>query len=219
MKIKWNYYSDELTLEEKKDHSYILHFSFDLEREKTMIDIVKILRGIKILELEPENLEKIGDNEEIELYKVNQYTDLITYSKEKRIIIEPAQELDKFVNIEDKIIINVYEVLNSRGMKKLFEKDNKNNSDMNDMNLNSFIPPKDIPKNNDEIKNKIETSGDKEKIKSTCLKKLGELNITGDKDNIHPSEILDSKGMKKTLEEKNVISYEANLYSFIPLKD
>ena len=215
----WNYYSDELTLEEKKDHSYILHFSFDLEREKTMIDIIKILRGIKILELEPENMEKIKDSEDIELYKVNQYTDLITYSKEKRIIIEPEQELDKFVNIEDKIIINVYEVLNSRGMKKLFEKDKKNNSDMDDMNLNSFIPPKDIPKNNDENKNKIETSGDKEKIKSTCLKKLGELNITGDKDNIHPSEILDSKGMKKTLEEKNVISYEANLYSFIPLKD
>ena len=138
--------------EEKKDHSYILHFSFDLEREKTMIDIIKILRGIKILELEPENMEKIKDSEDIELYKVNQYTDLITYSKEKRIIIEPAQELDKFVNIEDKIIINVYEVLNSRGMKKIFDEKNSINYDLD---LYSFISLKDKPKNIDCIRNKL----------------------------------------------------------------
>ena len=39
-----NYYKNELTSEEKKNHSLILHFSFDLERAKTMIDIIKILK-------------------------------------------------------------------------------------------------------------------------------------------------------------------------------
>jgi ubiquitin C-terminal hydrolase len=30
----WNYYTNNLTIEEKKKHVIILHFSFDLEREK-----------------------------------------------------------------------------------------------------------------------------------------------------------------------------------------
>ena len=34
VKILWNYYTNVLTVEEKKEHYVQLHFSFDLEREK-----------------------------------------------------------------------------------------------------------------------------------------------------------------------------------------
>ena len=148
----WNYYADILTVEEKKDQASILHFSFDLEREKTFSDVFQILRGIKILELEPEKIEEIQKNEEIELYEIKHYTELIAYSNEKRKIIFPEQELDKYVNIEDKIIIDVYEVLNSIGIQQLYQNNNKINSNFN---LYSFISLKEKPKNFKEINKKL----------------------------------------------------------------
>ena len=109
----WNYYTNVLTNEEKNRHVIELHFSFDLEREKKMVDIIKILRGIKPLELEPENIAETYNDDKITEYKLDQLTDFITYSKEKNCIIYPYAEIDKYVNMEDKIILNVYEVLNS----------------------------------------------------------------------------------------------------------
>ena len=147
-----NYYKNELTSEEKKNHSLILHFSFDLEREKTMIDIIKILKGIKPLELEPEKISEIYNNDEVKLYKIEHYTDLITYSKEKRKIIYPDQEIDKYVNIEDKIIINAYEVLNSYGMQKIFPNPNHKI----DLYTADFL--KNKPKSKDDIRNNLSKS-------------------------------------------------------------
>jgi len=122
----WNYYTNELKDEQKKQHINKLHFSFDLERDKNMMDIIRILRGIKILELEPEDMIQTYKSDEMVEYKVQHLTDLITYSKEKNKIIYPNSEIDKYVNMEDKIILNVYEILNSNGMQKLFEEKNKN---------------------------------------------------------------------------------------------
>ena len=133
----WNYYTNELTNEQKKQHVIKLNFSFDLEREKKMIDITKILRGIKILELEPENIVEVYNDEKLTEYKVEHLTDFITYSKEKNKIIHPYSDIDKFVNIEDKIILNVYEILNSNGMKLLFKEEN--NKDNNIIDLYSFF--------------------------------------------------------------------------------
>ena len=133
----WNYYTNELTNEQKNQHVINLNFAFDLEREKKMIDITKILRGIKILELEPENIVEVYNNEKLTEYKVEQLTDLITYSKEKNKIIHPYSDIDKFVNIEDKIILNVYEILNSNGMKLLFNEEN--NKDNKIIALYSFL--------------------------------------------------------------------------------
>ena len=133
----WNYYTNELTNEQKNQHIIKLSFSFDLEREKKMIDITKILRGIKILELEPENIVEVYSNEKLTEYKVEQLTDFITYSKEKNKIIHPYSDIDKFVNIEDKIILNVYEILNSNGMKLLFKEES--NNDNNIIALYSFL--------------------------------------------------------------------------------
>ena len=130
----WKFYTNVLSNEQKKQHVIKLHFSFDLEREKKMTDITKILRGIKPLELEPENITEVYTDKNLIEYKVNQLTDLITYSKEKGKIIYPDSSIDKYVNIEDKIIINVYEILNTNGMQLLC---NKENSD-DDVILNLY---------------------------------------------------------------------------------
>ena len=134
----WNYYRNVLTIEEKKEQRMKLHFNFDLEREKTMLDIIKILRVIKILELEPDNIIETYNDEKITEFKVDNLTDFITYSKENNKIIFPNSSIDKYVNSEDKIILNVYEVLNSNGMKLLFEENNKNKI----FNLYSYITKK-----------------------------------------------------------------------------
>ena len=139
----WNYFVDELNLEEKKNQSLILHFNLELESDVTMIEFVKLLRRMKLLELENEKLKKIKMNDDILLYEVEHYTNLITYSKEKNKIIYPEEELDKYSNIDNKIIINVYEVLNLKGIKKVFEEFNKINFKMN---LYSFTLIKYKPK-------------------------------------------------------------------------
>ena len=100
MQNLWNYYINVLSIEEKKKQVITLHFYFDLEREKKMLDITKLIRGIKPLELEPENVIETYNDEKIIEYKVEQFTDFITYSKEKNIIIYPDSDIDKFVEIK-----------------------------------------------------------------------------------------------------------------------
>jgi len=48
-----DYYSMKLTFEQKMEHAVYLSFEFDYEREKSIGDIVKLLRNIPLLELEP----------------------------------------------------------------------------------------------------------------------------------------------------------------------
>ena len=166
----WNYYTNNLTIEEKKQHIIILRFSFDLEREKKMMDIIKIIRGIKPLDLEPENIQETHNNDSIIEYKIEHLTDFITYSKEKHEIIYPNSEIDKYVNIEDKIILNIYEVLNTKGMEKLLDEGKRYKNlnlftylykkNLSAISLDDFreilkdsecIPTKDISTNNNNI--------------------------------------------------------------------
>ena len=133
----WKYYSNVLSNEQKKKHIIKLNFSFRLEREKKMTDITKILRGIKPLELEPENLTQVFCVESYNMYKINHLTELITYSMEKDRIIYPDSSIDKYINIEDKIIINVYEVLNTNGMQLLYNKENSKDEVV--MNLYTYL--------------------------------------------------------------------------------
>ena len=70
--ILWNYYSNVLTSEEKQQHVIELHFSFDFERNKKILDIIKILRGIIILNLEPENITENYINENLTEIKFEQ---------------------------------------------------------------------------------------------------------------------------------------------------
>ena len=196
----WNYYTDVLTLEEKKDHASSLHFSFDLEREKTMVDVIRILKGIKILELEQENFEELYKDSEIELSEIKHYTDLITYSKEKKKIIFPDQELDKYVNIEDKIIINVYEVLNTKGIQKLYEHyiDNIDRQ----FNLYSFTCLKEKAKNFGDLKNYL--------IKTPIGETINKEKNQKNKDNT------EEKDNKNKIEKIKLISFNEKM---IYLKD
>ena len=155
IKNLWNYYTNVLSIKEKEEQCIKLHFSFDLEREKKMIDITKMLRGIKPLELEPENYTETINNENLNEYKINHLTDLITYSHEKNKIIFPNSSIDKFVNINDNIILNIYEVLNTNGMSLLYEEENKNNGNLNDLILYSYLIKKSQILNLDDVRNKI----------------------------------------------------------------
>ena len=181
----WNYYTNVLTIEEKKQQVIRLHFSFDLEREKKMMDITKIIRGIKPLDIEPERITEIFNNEIITEYKVEHLTDFITYSKEKDVIIYPDSEIDKYVNIEDKIILNIYEVLNTNGMKKLFEEENKNIN----INLYTYLYKNTSLPN---INTYIDT------LKDSCF-------IKGNKDNnIYIEDISTSNNSGNTINENNM---------------
>ena len=140
----WKYYTNVLTIEEKKQHIIKLHFSFDLEREKKMMDVIKIIRGIKPLELEPEKIREISNNDKFVEYKIKHLTDFITYSNEKNEIIYPNSEIDKYVNIEDKIILNIYEVLNTNGMEKLLEEEKR----YKNLNMYTYLCKKKITVDN-----------------------------------------------------------------------
>ena len=148
----WKYYINVLSSEEKNKYEVKLHFSFDLEREKKMMDITKILRGIKILELEPENYNEVTNNENFIEYKMEQLTEFITYSKEKKKIIYPHFDIDKFVNSEDKIILNVYEVLNSKGIQLLLEDEAYN------INLYSYFYKNTLTGNLDDLRKLLHNS-------------------------------------------------------------
>ena len=113
--ILCDYYSTKLNYEQKKEQAVHVYLEFDYEREKCIGDIIKLIRKISLLELEPENVEINMDNPEIKEYKINHYTELIAYFSDKNKIIKNDMIIDNFVDTNDRIQINVYEVLNSNG--------------------------------------------------------------------------------------------------------
>ena len=148
----WNYYTFTRQ-EEKNEQASNLHFSFDLERKNTISDVIKILRGIKILELEPEKKNLVEKSEKIELNEIKHYTDFIVYSNETKKIMFPEEELDIYVDIEDKVTIIVYETLNSLGLQELFK--NYINENNNNFKLYSFISIIEKPNNFEGIKKQL----------------------------------------------------------------
>ena len=219
----WNYYTNELKDEQKNQHIIKLHFSFDLERDKTMMDIIKILRGIKILELEPENIIQTYKDEKIIEYKVEHLTDLITYSKEKNKIIYPNSEIDKYVNMEDKIILNVYEILNSNGMQKLFEAQNKNKE--TEINLYTYSLNNNKHLNLDEFRNIFYKTNFSEKNKRITFETetgsiLPEIDTSSEKkinENENDNKIIEQKNENAINEKK--ISEKSDKINVISLKD
>ena len=171
-----------------------------------MVDITKIIRGIKILELEPENIKITYDDEKITEYNVEQLTDFITYSKEKNKIIFPNNDIDKFVNIEDKIILNIYEVLNAKGMDLLFKEENKNNG-INIMNIYSYLNKTKEHLNVDGLRDKI--------VKGHYEQKKDDNNIdintnikdtSSSSENVINEKITENKIIEKRIEDINVLS-------------
>ena len=153
----WDYYTVKLNYEQKLEHLVHITFEFDFERQKSIEDILKLLRNISILDLEPENYEININNPEITEYKINHYTDFIVYSYDKSKIIKNDTIIDKFVDINDRIRLNIYEVFNSNGLNLIKKnKDCVNNGSNPELNLYSYkIKRKGISKYKD-YKNEIQ---------------------------------------------------------------
>ena len=123
----WNYYTIKLNYEQKLEHIVHVNFEFDFERQKSIGDILKLLRNISLLELEPEFFDVNINNQEISEYKIKNYTEFIVYSSDKLKVIKNDKIIDKYVDINDRIRLNVYEVLNTNGFNLIRkDKENKN---------------------------------------------------------------------------------------------
>ena len=148
----WNYYVNILSISERKKQCIKLHFSLNLEKDKNIKDITKILRKINCLELEPESkIETINDESLIE-YKIEQLTELIIYTNDKNKIIYPNKSIYEYSSDNVPIKINVYEVLNTNGMKIIFKEDNVNNEINTDISLYSYFIKKNQITNLDEFR-------------------------------------------------------------------
>ena len=149
----WNYYTVKLNYEEKKKHMVHINFEFDFERQKSIGDILKIIRNISLLELESENYDENVNNPEISEYKIKHYTEFIVYTYDKSKIIKNDGIIDKFVDINDKIRLNIYEILNSNGFNVINQITNNICKNINpEINLFSYqIKKKGIIKLQDYI--------------------------------------------------------------------
>ena len=139
-----NYYTVKLNYEQKQEHSVNIHFEFDFQRQKSIGDLIKILRNISLLQLEPEDCEVKTNNNDITEYKINHLTEFIVYSYDKGKLIKSDEIIDKFVDINDRIHLNIYEILNTKGFN-MVNQNSKNN--ISKFNLFSYkIKKKGISK-------------------------------------------------------------------------
>ena len=97
-------------------------------------DLIKHLRKITLLELESENISVNIDNSEMKEYKVNHVTEFITYSHNKMKLIKNDTIIDNFVDINDTIVLDIYEVLNTNGFCLI----NKNYLQVPNYNIYSY---------------------------------------------------------------------------------
>ena len=113
--ILCEYYSEKLSFEEKKEQAVYISLEFDIEREKSISDMIKLLRNIPLLELEQEKLENSIDEEKIKENKIEHYTEFIVYTYDKKKIIKNDTIIDKFVDMNDRVYFSAYETLNTNG--------------------------------------------------------------------------------------------------------
>ena len=152
--ILCDYYSVKLNYEQKKDQAVYVFLEFDYEREKYIGDIIKLVRKISLLELEPENIEISMDNPDIKEFKINHYTELIAYFSDKNKIIKNDMIIDNFVDTYDRIQINIYELLNSNGFNLI----NKNYIKNQNFSLYSYKFIKSNISSIKELKQKIDNT-------------------------------------------------------------
>ena len=126
----WNYYAIKLNYEQKVNHSVSIKFKLDFERQKSIQDIIRLLRSISLLELEPEDYHTDIKEQELIGYKINHYTEFIVYTSDKSRIIKNNSIIGELVDVHDKILLNIYEVLNTNGLNLIRQNkekiDNKN---------------------------------------------------------------------------------------------
>ena len=217
-----DYYSMKLSFEQKMEHAVYLSFEFDYEREKSIGDLIKLLRNIPLLELEPPEsdvyINKDTNKEEIKEYKIRHDTELITYFTNSNKIIKNDVIIDKFVDINDKIQLNIYEVLNTNGFYKV----NKDYFKSEKYNLFSYKFNKKSISNIDELKKQIEnTNYFKNEIKEEELPKNNEQIIQEPPQNDPSLNVNIEKKNKNEIVQKfnNILSINDKLlYIDIPKK-
>ena len=116
-----NYYTNKLSYEQKLEHAVHTYFEFDFERQKQLGDLIKVIRNINLLNLEPEDYDININNREITEYKIKHFTDFIIYFKNTKIV-KTDTVIDKLVDMNDKIRLNIYEVLNTNGYSLIYKK-------------------------------------------------------------------------------------------------
>ena len=135
-----NYYTDKLNYEQKLEHCVHTNFEFDFERQKSLEDMIKLLRNINLLNLEPEDFEVNINNQEITEYKIKHFTDFIISSDNNKYIKNDTI-IDKFVDVNDRVCLNIYEVLNTNGQRIIYQNQNqkeKNKTLISEFNLFSY---------------------------------------------------------------------------------
>ena len=157
--ILCDFYSNELNFEQKKEQAVYVSFEFDFEREKCIADLIKLIKNISLLELENnENNEnnEINIDKEIDLKKVKikNFTELIAYTSDNKKIIKNEVIIDKYVDMNDRVLFNIFEVLNTNGFCMVNEKYLNNY----EHNLFSYQFNKKSISSLDDFKNKIQTS-------------------------------------------------------------
>ena len=111
----WSYYAIKLNYEQKLNHSVSVKFGVDFERQKSIEDIIKLIRSISLLELEQEDCD-MNKEQEITEYKIKHYTEFIVYNSDRSRIIKNDSNIGELVDVHDKIRLNIYEILNTNGL-------------------------------------------------------------------------------------------------------
>ena len=115
--ILCDFYSNELNFEQKKEQAVYVSFEFDFEREKCIKDLIKLIKNISLLELENNENNEINTDKEIDMkkIKIKNFTELIAYTSDNKKIIKNEVIIDKYVDMNDRVQFNIYEVLNTNG--------------------------------------------------------------------------------------------------------
>ena len=200
--ILCDYYSMKLNFEEKKNQAVYLSLEFDYEREKSIGDLIKLLRKIPLLELEPENFEPSIAEQEFQENKIRHLTELIAYFSDKDKIINNNMIIDKFVDINDKMQLNIYEVLNTNGFLMI----QNNYIQKKVYNLFTYQFNKKCISSINEFTEKIKNSTyfDKESEKLKTPGKINQIEQLQTQENSTNNNNENKKEEEKNNEEKNI---------------
>ena len=205
----FNYYTVKLTYEQKLEHVVHINFEFDFERQKSIGDLIKLLRNISILDLEPEDYDININNKEITEYKIKHFTEFLVYTNDKSKIIKNDTIIDKFVDINDNLRLNVYEILNTNGLNLIYNNNESNKDSISNPEFNLFsykINKKGVTKIED-YENNLQKSNYFNNKKNEKDEKSGSANAYNRKIEISETPSEDTKEKINILSLNDKLSY------------
>lgn len=127
-----------------------VQFKLDIERNKKLSELINTLRNISELQLEPS--QKIANNDEenstISRITINECTTFsISYAGEN--FLDPNTDIETYLGSSDTITFRIYELLNTNGINKIFEKNKEEKKEnINENNNNNEMVPLNKQDNN-----------------------------------------------------------------------